>query len=1366
MNKTFRLVTVTSLSSCLWLAATQAAPFSLLLAQGNPSRPIVAQSSQDNLKQIAQSITVKILAGDSRGSGIIVAKQGQTYTVVTSAHGVQGEKTYRIQTPDGKVYTAILQPLSHSSSGNDIALLTFTSPFTYVLATLGDSKEVAPNQVVYAAGFPFDSDQLVLNRGRVSIVAAQPLVGGYQIGFSNATQQGMSGGALLNAEGKVIGILGQGANAILDNAYTYEDGSKPDEQTLEQMRQASFAVPIAAVQPFAPQIGDLNPTPQQPGTTRKYTGIVAEVDHAAQQVTVRIDSQSNGNGSGVIVARNGQTYYVLTAAHVVEKQDSYQIIAPDGKAYPMQTAGITRFEAVDLAVIPFISDQNYSIVTIRDEVIYRLGQGVFVSGFPGSKSQERILTRGTAFLANRGAFLADVKDAYSLSSGYDLTHTALSYPGMSGGGILDRYGRLVGINAAADAEIMVNQAGQNVEIPMGMSLGVPVTTFLALVSQSPIRSEWLKVEKPKEITFLTDTEATDIKSQFVNPKPPAQNADALEWFKYGNLIWRFDPDPQDKNSISALSQAIKLKPDFYQAYYARGIIYWRQDKNREALADFQKVIELQPSWTAGWRWKGYILDELKRYSESVAAYDKAIALDPQDFSLYLIKGFALLQLKDIQEALSTLNQSLQIKPTPTAYASRGSIYFLFFQREPQKAIADINKALELQPDYNMAYAMRGNVYASLGNIQQALADLNQAIQIKPEEAHHYFFRGQVYKKIKDYPKAIADFKKAIELEPQNPEHYVTRGSYYLLELKDRPKAIEDYTKAAELAPEGSFNKGSAYSQLASLYYEMPPVDKKKATDNAQKSVEQFTKYLSTIPKDSNAYFLRGTSYWILKDLPKAIQNLTRTIELNPENQSAYDIRGSVYSEAKEYDKAVADFSKAIELTPNNNEENSTTYVDRGKAYAALLDYPKAIADYTEAIRLDPKNARAYRSRGHAYYDLKEYSKAIADFTEAIRLDPKNADAYAGTGDVYHKLKDYPKALADYTKAIDIQSDFAGAYGARGVVYQTLKDYPRAIADYTKAIEFESNPAKLTSLYSLRGIIYSESKDYPKAIADFTKLIEMKPDDPSLYILRAEAYRNLQEYNEAITDSTQAIDLKLDNTDGYLLRGDAYRFLQDYPKAIADYTKAIEMKPDDPQTYILRGEAYRNLQEYNKAIVDYTKAIELKPYDPQTYILRGEAYRNLQEYNKAIVDFTKAIELKPDDVNTYFSRSLVYMNQKNFNAALVDCQQVLSKDSKFIPAITNIGLIKYEMGDIDTAMTQWRQAIALDDKLAEPQLALAVALHIQGRPDESFSWAQKALKLDAQFSSVEYLKKNAWGDLLVADAQKLLATPEIRAILSH
>jgi S1-C subfamily serine protease len=199
--------------------------------------------SPEQLRQLAKAVTVKVRAGESQGSGFIIAKNQQTYRIITNAHVVDRGAPFRIETLDGKLHTATLINKGDSLNGNDLATLEFQASENYTLGSLGKTTVLAKNERVFAAGFPYESGEFTFSDGKISLIADKPLRGGYQIGFTSETQQGMSGGPLFDEKGKIIGVLGQGNIAILEEVYTYQDGSRPDEQTLEQMRSISFAVP-------------------------------------------------------------------------------------------------------------------------------------------------------------------------------------------------------------------------------------------------------------------------------------------------------------------------------------------------------------------------------------------------------------------------------------------------------------------------------------------------------------------------------------------------------------------------------------------------------------------------------------------------------------------------------------------------------------------------------------------------------------------------------------------------------------------------------------------------------------------------------------------------------------------------------------------------------------------------------------------------------------------------------------------------------------------------------------------------------------------------------------------------------------------
>ncbi|MFM6613180.1 MAG: serine protease, partial [Dolichospermum sp.] len=114
------------------------------------------------------------------------------------------EESYRIQTPDGKIYPAtVIKQKPQYLKNQDVALFQFQSTVKYTIATLVTSATIAVNQKIVAAGFVSDSAKLVFTQGEISLLPDKSFQGGYRIGYSNKIQPGMSGGPILNYQGEV-----------------------------------------------------------------------------------------------------------------------------------------------------------------------------------------------------------------------------------------------------------------------------------------------------------------------------------------------------------------------------------------------------------------------------------------------------------------------------------------------------------------------------------------------------------------------------------------------------------------------------------------------------------------------------------------------------------------------------------------------------------------------------------------------------------------------------------------------------------------------------------------------------------------------------------------------------------------------------------------------------------------------------------------------------------------------------------------------------------------------------------------------------------------------------------------------------------
>lgn len=217
-------------------------------AQKAYTRQLPTQLPVKQLQQRARSITVKVLSEKSWGSGIVIKRRGDVYTVLTNQHVLTAGKRHRIQTADGCIYAANLVRSIHTD--DDLGLVQFRSPnVVYALALLKKSSRLAVGDKVFAAGFPFDvnrskSGGFVFNTGQISAVLKQPFVGGYQLGYTNDVKRGMSGGPLFNRQGEVVGVNGMPKYPLGGNPYVFKNGSTVSDAMWEQMSQSSWGVPI------------------------------------------------------------------------------------------------------------------------------------------------------------------------------------------------------------------------------------------------------------------------------------------------------------------------------------------------------------------------------------------------------------------------------------------------------------------------------------------------------------------------------------------------------------------------------------------------------------------------------------------------------------------------------------------------------------------------------------------------------------------------------------------------------------------------------------------------------------------------------------------------------------------------------------------------------------------------------------------------------------------------------------------------------------------------------------------------------------------------------------------------------------------
>jgi len=131
---------------------------------------------------------------------------------------------------------------------------------------------------------------------------------------------------------------------------------------------------------------------------------------------------------------------------------------------------------------------------------------------------------------------------------------------------------------------------------------------------------------------------------------------------------------------------------------------------------------------------------------------------------------------------------------------------LYEKSEFMESLLNLNKALEVDPNYAPAYYLRANIKDAFEDRHGAMKDYNTAIEKNPKFADAFFARGNVKMKLQDYYGAIADYTAAITINENYIEAYFNRGKakQYLLAYED---AINDCSKIIQINPK---NKDAYY----------------------------------------------------------------------------------------------------------------------------------------------------------------------------------------------------------------------------------------------------------------------------------------------------------------------------------------------------------------------------------------------------------------------------------------------------------------------------------------------------------------------------------------------------------------------------
>jgi tetratricopeptide (TPR) repeat protein len=257
-------------------------------------------------------------------------------------------------------------------------------------------------------------------------------------------------------------------------------------------------------------------------------------------------------------------------------------------------------------------------------------------------------------------------------------------------------------------------------------------------------------------------------------------------------------------------------------------------------------------------------------------------------TIYAARGTGWAAKNDFNRAIADFDESLRLDPKNlVALSNRGAAWLL--RGEPAKAVADLDAVISLNPKNPAPFSARGALWRQLREFEKSIADLDEAIRLDPKQSQAYNNRALTWKDAGDYDRAIADLNEAIRLNPADEKAYGNRGNLWRL-------------------------KGDLERALADLDLQ-----------------------IRLHPKDSFGYMLRGDLYRYKGDLDHAIADYNEAQKIEPDAISIFTSRGLAYEKAGDLVRAREEFKKALASSEQLRIDNNKAALETARSRLAAYD---------------------------------------------------------------------------------------------------------------------------------------------------------------------------------------------------------------------------------------------------------------------------------------------------------------------------------------------------------------------------------------------------------------------------------------------
>ncbi len=456
-------------------------------------------------------------------------------------------------------------------------------------------------------------------------------------------------------------------------------------------------------------------------------------------------------------------------------------------------------------------------------------------------------------------------------------------------------------------------------------------------------------------------------------------------------------------------RVLEIDPNHDASMYELARIYMSQVRIEDAVLLMENAVRIAPENV----WYQLLLADLYRFSRQydkvVDVFKKLTELYPDKVDYYFDLALSYIIIEDYKEAIVVYDKIESLIGVSEEISIQKQKLYQSINK-PAKAIEEIQKLVNANPDNSRYLQILAESYMSEGNDKEALKIYEKIALVDPENPYIRISLSDFYRKNGDEQKAFEELKKGFA----NPA----------LDLQTKIQILLSYYSIDQFYND---KKEQAY-ELSEILVKTHPDDPKALSiygDLLYRN-EQFEEAHSTFSKalkyDSSNYAIWEQMMFIENEMKKFDQ-LNQTsqiaIQLFPMQPLPFLFNGFANMQLKNYELALKSFESGVLVVVDNDLLLAQFYSSLGDVYNQLKDHKKSDDAYDKALRIKPDDA--YVLNNYSYYlslRNEKLDKAREMARKATELSPDNPSFQDTFGWVLYKLGEYEEAEKWIKKAID------------------------------------------------------------------------------------------------------------------------------------------------------------------------------------------------------------------------------------------------------------------------------------------------------------------------------------------------------------